>query len=371
MSKNYYDILGVSKSASGDEIKKAFRKKAMEFHPDKNQGNAEAEKKFKELNEAYDILKDPQRKAQYDQYGSESFQNGGGGESGGFQGGFNAGGFDFSSMGGGAFSDIFESMFSDFAGRSRGGRAQTVRGEDLVYRVGISLEEAYKGTKKSIHFKRHIKCDSCNGTGDRDKKAPKICPECHGSGVVRSRQGMFISEHRCPSCHGSGKSVENPCSSCGGQGIKEGYRELEVDIPKGIETGMRIRLKGEGNAVGFGGESGDLFVEVHAEPHKVFEREGPDLFASVKIPFTTAIVGGDVSLTMLDGKEGNIKIPKGTQPNTQIRLRGKGMPVVNSSLTGDLYFTVEVEIPKKVNEAQLKALEAFEKAEKKKTFGIF
>lgn len=370
---DYYDILGVSKTASADEIKKAFRKQAMANHPDKHKGDEQAEKKFKEINEAYDVLKDPQKRAQYDQFGKAGM-NGGQAGGGGF-GGFNPGDFNFNFGGGGAggFSDIFENIFSEFAGggRRQGARTRTARGEDLIYPVSMTLEEAFSGVSRSIHFKRKTVCDTCEGTGDKNKKSPAVCSECHGAGVVQSRQGMFIREHVCPSCHGTGKKIENPCSACGGHGVTEAAQELDVSIPKGVESGMRIRLSGEGNAAPFGGQKGDLFIEIHIEPHKTFERDGPDLFANLKIPFTTAIVGGEIELEMLDGKKGSIKVPKGTQPNTQIRLRSKGMPVVNSSLKGDLYLTIEVSIPKKINDDQLKALEAFEKADKKKTFGIF
>ncbi len=363
---DYYSILGISKTASADEIKKAFRKKAMENHPDKHKGDTSAEKKFKKINEAYDILKNPQKRSQYDQFGKAgadgSQANGGGG-------GF--GGFNFN-QGGGDFSDIFENIFSEFSGRGRqSARPRTARGEDLVYPIQITLEEAFLGVKKSIRFKRKGLCETCNGTGSKDKKTASICTECNGVGVVRIRQGFFVQEHACPRCHGSGKQIKNPCSSCGGHGIKEIIRELDIAIPKGIETGMRIRMSGEGSSAPFGGKSGDLFIETHIEAHTTFEREGPDLFTNVSISFITAIVGGEIELKMLDGKTGSIKIPKGTQPNTQIRLRNKGMPVVNSSLKGDLYLTIQINIPKKINDAQIKALEIFEKANKKKTFGIF
>ncbi|MBN1783652.1 MAG: molecular chaperone DnaJ [Alphaproteobacteria bacterium] len=368
---DYYTILGVSKTASADEIKKAFRKKAMENHPDKHKGDAAAEKKFKEINEAYDALKDPQKRAQYDQFGKEGVNGNGGGGFGG-AGGFNPGDFNFN-FGGGGFSDIFENIFSEFAGagRRQGARTRTARGEDLIYPVSITLEDAFAGMKHSVRFKRKSVCETCSGTGDKDKKKAAICQECHGAGVVQSRHGMFLREHVCPGCHGTGHKIENPCSTCGGHGLQEKVKELDISIPKGVDSGMRIRLSGEGNAAPFGGQSGDLFIEVHIEPHKTFERDGPDLFANVKIPFTTAIVGGEIELEMLDGKKGSIKVPKGTQPNTQIRLRSKGMPVVNSSLKGDLYVTIEVDIPKKINDDQLKALEAFEKASKSKVFGLF
>ncbi|OQX94243.1 MAG: molecular chaperone DnaJ [Rickettsiaceae bacterium 4572_127] len=366
---DYYQILGVSKTASADEIKKAFRKKAMQNHPDKHKGDASAEKKFKEINEAYDVLKDSQKRSQYDQFGKAGMNGGQSGGGFGGQGGF--GNFDFGGNAGG-FSDIFENIFSEFAGQQRGGgRARKARGADLVFPVQITLEEAFAGLKKSIRYKRKSSCETCKGTGSKDKKSPTTCTECNGSGIVRTRQGFFVQEHTCPSCHGSGKKIENPCSSCGGFGIKENVRELNITIPKGIETGMRIRISGEGNSAPFGGATGDLFIETHIEPHVNFEREGPDLFTNVRISFTTAILGGEFELKMLDGKAGNIKIPKGTQPNSQIRLRKKGMPVVNSSLHGDLYLNIEVVIPKKVNDAQIKALETFEKADKKKTFGIF
>ncbi|MDO5653144.1 MAG: molecular chaperone DnaJ [Brachymonas sp.] len=345
MSKrDYYETLGVPRNASEDEIKKAFRKLAMKYHPDRNQGDAakEAEAKFKEVKEAYEILCDSQKRAAYDQYGHAGVDPNMGG--GGFPGGF--GGFE-------SFGDIFGDIFGQ--ARGRGGR-QVHRGNDLSYAMDITLEEAARGKDAQIRIPGWDDCATCTGTGAKPGTSSKTCDTCHGNGVVQMRQGFFSVQQTCPRCHGSGKIIPSPCTDCHGQGKIKKQKTLEVKIPQGIDDGMRIRSTGNGEPSPNGGSPGDLYIEIRIKKHDIFQRDGDDLHCVVPIPFTKAALGGEVTVpTLLDGTA-TITINEGTQNGKQYRLRGKGIKGVRSSSTGDLYCHIQVETPVKLTEAQKKLL---------------
>jgi molecular chaperone DnaJ len=356
MSKrDYYDVLGISKGASADEIKKAFRTKAKELHPDRNSDNPNAESQFKEANEAYDVLKDPEKKAAYDRYGHAAFEGGmgGGGRPGG---GYGQG--DFSS----AFSDVFDDLFGDFmgGGGGRGGRSRNTRGSDLRYNMRITLEEAFGGAQKTINVPSTAQCGSCNGTGAEGGSEPTSCPTCSGMGKVRATQGFFTVERTCPTCSGMGQIIKNPCKSCGGQGRKEKDRALSVNIPAGVETGTRIRLSGEGEAGLRGGASGDLYIFIEVAPHDIFQREGTNLFCRVPVSMTTAALGGDIEVPTIDGGRSRVKVPSGSQSGRQMRLRSKGMPAVRSSQVGDMFIELAVETPVNLTSRQKDLLREFE-----------
>ncbi len=350
MAKDFYDTLGLSKGASAEEIKKAYRKQAMKYHPDQNKDNPEAEAKFKEVNEAYDVLKDDQKRAAYDQFGSAAFEQGGpGGMGGGFGGGFR-GGFDPSGFGG--FSDIFEDMFGD---AMRGGRRSSTgpaRGNDLQYQMDITLEEAFEGKEITIKVPVMETCPDCKGSGAEKGTSTEECPACNGSGRMRMQQGFFTIERTCSTCGGAGTIIRNPCKTCSGQGRVRREKTLKVTVPKGIETGRRIRLSGEGEAGLRGGPSGDLYVLIAVKPHKFFERDGANLYCRVPIPMTTASLGGEVEVPTIESKRTSIKIPQGTQTGQQLRLRGKGMSIMNSASRGDMYIEVFVETPVNLNSKQ-------------------
>jgi len=353
MSKrDYYDVLGISKGASADEIKKAFRKKAKELHPDRNSDNPNAESQFKEANEAYDVLKDPDKKAAYDRYGHAAFEGGmgGGGRPGG---GYGQG--DFSS----AFSDVFDDLFGDFMGGG-GGRARNSRGSDLRYNMRITLEEAFGGAQKTITVPSTTQCGPCNGTGAEGGSDPTTCPTCSGMGKVRATQGFFTVERTCPTCSGMGQIIKNPCKSCGGQGRTEKDRALSVNIPAGVETGTRIRLSGEGEAGLRGGSSGDLYIFIEVAPHDIFQREGTNLFCRVPVSMTTAALGGDIEVPTIDGGRSRVKVPSGSQSGRQMRLRSKGMPAVRSSQVGDMFIELAVETPVNLTSRQKDLLREFE-----------
>lgn len=355
MSKrDYYDVLGISKGASADEIKKAFRTKAKELHPDRNSDNPNAESQFKEANEAYDVLKDPEKKAAYDRYGHAAFEGGMGG--GGGRGGYGQG--DFSS----AFSDVFDDLFGDFmgGGGGRGGRSRNTRGSDLRYNMRITLEEAFGGAQKTINVPSTAQCGSCNGTGAEGGSEPTSCPTCSGMGKVRATQGFFTVERTCPTCSGMGQIIKNPCKSCGGQGRKEKDRALSVNIPAGVETGTRIRLSGEGEAGLRGGASGDLYIFIEVAPHDIFQREGTNLFCRVPVSMTTAALGGDIEVPTIDGGRSRVKVPSGSQSGRQMRLRSKGMPAVRSSQLGDMFIELAVETPVNLTSRQKDLLREFE-----------
>ncbi|MEC7761151.1 MAG: molecular chaperone DnaJ [Pseudomonadota bacterium] len=356
MSKrDYYEVLGTNKGASADEIKKAYRKKAKELHPDRNADNPDAENQFKEANEAYDVLKDPEKKAAYDRFGHAAFEGGmGGGRPGGP--GFGQQG-DFAS----AFSDVFDDLFGDFMGQRGGGRSRATRGSDLRYNLRVTLEEAYEGLQKTINVPTSVMCDTCDGTGSEAGAEPTTCPTCSGMGKVRAQQGFFTVERTCPTCQGVGQMIKNPCQTCHGQGRVEKERALSVNIPAGVETGTRIRLAGEGEAGMRGGPSGDLYIFIQVAEHTLFERDGVSLHCRVPVSMTAAAMGGDIEVPTIDGGRSRVKIPAGSQSGRQMRLRGKGMPALRGGGHGDMYIELAVETPVNLTSRQKELLKEFEK----------
>lgn len=352
MSKrDYYEVLGLSKGASADEIKKGYRSKAKELHPDRNTSDPSAESKFKEANEAYDVLKDPERKAAYDRFGHAAFEGGMGGGGGQRQG-------DFSS----AFSDVFDDLFGDFMGGGQrgGGRSRASRGSDLRYNLEISLEDAYSGLQKSINVPTSVQCSPCNGSGAAGGSEPSTCPTCSGMGKVRASQGFFTVERTCPSCSGMGQVISNPCSSCGGQGRSNKDRSLSVNVPSGVETGTRIRLSNEGEAGLRGGPAGDLYIFIEVREHKIFQRDGNSLFCRIPVSMSGAALGGDIEVPTMDGGRSRVKIPAGSQSGRQMRLRGKGMPAIKSAQKGDMFIEIAVETPVNLTSKQRELLREFE-----------
>jgi molecular chaperone DnaJ len=350
--QDYYATLGVGRDAGGEDLKKAYRKLAMQYHPDRNPGDRQAEARFKEISEAYDILKDEQKRAAYDRYGHAAFEQGGGG------GGFNAG-FDFSS--GGGLNDIFDQMFGEFMGGRRGGGGRTRAGNDIRQAVEIELSEAFAGTKKNLRVPTRVACDACGGTGSEDKsRSADTCQTCHGAGKVRAQQGFFLIERTCPTCGGQGRVIRNPCKVCHGVGTVQRERTLQVAIPPGVEDGTRIRLAGEGEAAGHGAPSGDLYVHVSIRAHPIFQRDGSNIFMRVPLRMTQAALGGDVEVPAIDGTKAKVKIPPGTQTGDQFRLRGKGFSVLRSAARGDMYIQVAVETPQHLSRRQRELLEEFE-----------
>ncbi len=355
MSKrDYYEVLGVSKSATEVEMKSAFRKLAMKHHPDKNPGDKTAEHKFKELNEAYQILSDQQKRAAYDRYGHAAFANGNAGGPGGP--GF---GPDFSDF----MSDIFENFFGEGRGRSSGGGRSNIRerGADLRYNMEITLEEAFAGKTATIKLPSTVSCEACSGTGAKSNSKPRVCPTCGGHGRVRASQGFFSVERTCPNCHGRGEVIDDPCPSCKGAGRVTRERTLSVNVPAGVEDGTRIRLTGEGEAGIRGGAAGDLYIFLSLKPHVFFQRDGADLFCRAPISMVTAAIGGEFKVPTLDGIEALVKVPEGTQSSKQFRLKGKGMPILRSRDRGDLYIQVVVETPQKLTRKQRELLTEFDK----------
>ena len=349
--KDYYDMLGVSKGASADEIKKAFRRKAKECHPDVHPGDAAAEKQFKEINEAYEVLKDEQKRAAYDRYGHDAFANGG---ASGFGGAGGFGGFDF---GGSGFENIFEEMFRGFGGGSRSsGASAEIRGADVRYDLSVTLQEAYEGVKKSITVNTAVHCEKCGGKGG---KKIETCSTCGGHGRIRQRQVFFVMDTDCPDCRGTGKTVKEPCSECKGQGVIRKKRTLEISIPKGVDTGVRMRLAGEGDAGIYGGPAGDLYVFVVVKKHSIFEREGANLYCEMPVPMTKAALGGKVNVPTMSGKAEEVEIKAGMQSGHQIKIKGKGMPYLKSDSCGDLYVTFRVETPTHLNAKQKELLRQF------------
>ena len=352
MSKrDYYEVLGLSKGASADEIKKGYRSKAKELHPDRNTSDPSAESKFKEANEAYDVLKDPERKAAYDRFGHAAFEGGMGGGGGQRQG-------DFSS----AFSDVFDDLFGDFMGGGQrgGGRSRASRGSDLRYNLEISVEDAYSGLQKSINVPTSVQCSPCNGSGAAGGSEPSTCPTCSGMGKVRASQGFFTVERTCPSCSGMGQVISNPCSSCGGQGRSNKDRSLSVNVPAGVETGTRIRLSNEGEAGLRGGPAGDLYIFIEVREHKIFQRDGNSLFCRIPVSMSGAALGGDIEVPTMDGGRSRVKIPAGSQSGRQMRLRGKGMPAIKSAQKGDMFIEIAVETPVNLTSKQRELLREFE-----------
>ena len=346
--KDFYEILGVSKNASDDEIKKSYRKLAMKYHPDRNKGDKAAEKKFKEVSAAYDILKDPQKKASYDQLGHEAFNQGGMGGAQGFG--------DFA----GGFSDIFEEFFgSNFGSSSR--RSGPARGSDLRYNMSIHLQEAFAGKKTKIKIPSFVGCDSCSATGSADKSGPSTCNTCNGHGKVRSTSGFFSIERPCPTCGGEGHSIKNPCLKCSGTGQMKRQKTISVTIPAGVDTGTRIRISGEGEPGQRGASSGDLYIFININKDKIFEREEDNIYCRVPISITTAILGGEIEVPTIEGKKARLSIPPGTQSDTQFRLKGKGMSVLRQTRRGDMYIEAGVEIPVNLTNKQKSILREFEK----------
>ncbi len=353
-NKDYYKILGVRHDADGAEIKKAYRKLAMKFHPDQNKDNPKAEEKFKEINEAYDVLKDEQKRSAYDQYGSAAFD--------GSMGAAGAGAGGFSS---GSFSDIFEDMFGEFmSGGHKGGAAHRgpIRGSDLQYTLEMSLEDAHNGKEAKIKIPINDTCDKCKGSGSEDGKSTQDCATCGGAGRVRQQQGFFTIERTCPTCHGEGTIIKNPCKKCSGSGRIQKSKTLKVKIPPGVETGRRIRLTGEGEAGIRGGPRGDLYVMINVKPHKLFQRDGANLYCRVPITVTRAALGGEIEVPTIDGTRASVKIPAGTQTGQQFRLRGKGVNKIRSDSRGDMYIEIFVETPVNLNKKQQELLNELDKS---------
>lgn len=352
--RDYYEVLGVARDAGEDDLKKTYRKLAMQWHPDRNQGNAEAEAKFKELNEAYDVLKDAEKRAAYDRFGHAAFEQGGPGGGGGFGGG--------GPFGGGGFEDIFEEMFGRFGGGGRGQRAAAGRGADLRTQVEVSLEEAFAGAKKTIRFATSVSCEACKGVGAEGGAASGVqtCGTCQGSGKVRAQQGFFLVERTCPTCGGAGRSIKNPCKICRGAGRVQRERSLNVSVPAGVDDGTRIRLTGEGEAGQRGAPAGDLYVDIAVRPHPIFQRDGANILVRVPLRMTQAAMGGHVEVPSIDGGRSKVTIPAGTQTGDQFRLRGKGFSVLRSAARGDMYVQVMVETPQNLTPKQRELLEQFE-----------
>ena len=350
--RDLYEILGVAKNATQDELRKAYRKLAMKFHPDRNPDSKDAEEKFKEAKEAYEILSDEQKREAYDRYGHAGVDPNAG--MGGMGGGMGGAGFAD------AFGDIFGEIFGGGGGR-RGGGPQVYRGADLRYALDISLEQAAAGFDTEIRVPSWENCDTCSGTGAKPGTSAQTCRTCQGSGAVRMQQGIFSMQQTCPTCHGSGKEIPDPCVACHGEGKVKKTKTLQVKIPAGIDDGMRIRSSGNGEPGVNGGPAGDLYVEIRIKPHGIFQRDGEDLHCELTIPFTTAALGGTVEVPTLTGR-GEITIPEGTQVGKTFRLRGKGIKGLRSSYPGDLYCHIQIETPVRLNEEQKKLLRQFEQA---------
>jgi molecular chaperone DnaJ len=354
MSKRcYYETLGVSRTVSESELKSAYRKLAMKWHPDRNPGDKECEHKFKEINEAYDVLKDGDKRAAYDRFGHAAFEQGNGASAHGF-------GADFGS----AFSDIFEGIFGMGGGRRASGRE---RGADLRYNMEITLEDAYLGKTAEVRIPTSVTCEACSGTGAKPGSKPKACPHCGGAGKIRHAQGFFTLERTCPGCHGRGQVIEDPCKSCSGSGRVTRERTLSVNIPAGVEDGTRIRLAGEGEAGLRGGPPGDLYIFLSLASHDLFQRDGADLHCRVPVSMVTAALGGEFEVPTIDNSKSRVKIPAGTQSGRRFRLQGKGMPVLRSKQTGDMYVQVVVETPQNLTKKQRELLAEFEKLSSKET----
>lgn len=354
--QDYYELLGVAKGATDIEIKKAYRSLAMKYHPDRNPGDAAAEVKFREVTEAYEVLKDGQKRAAYDRYGHAAFAQGAGAGAG--FGGFN---FDFGAAGG--FGSIFEDIFSEFMGGAAGRRSSQYegqRGADIRYDLEITLEEAFAGVTREIEIQTAVRCEDCGGTGAAEGSKAETCDMCRGTGRVRRQSGFFIEERMCPSCQGTGKVIKNPCKKCRGTGKVSKKKVLEVNIPAGIDSENRMRLSGQGEAGMHGGPNGDLYIFVHIRPHKIFRREGTNLFCDVPVSMVTAALGGEMEIPCLDGTTEKVVIDAGTQSGHEIRLRKKGMTVLQSKNIGDLFVRFKVETPTKLTAKQKELLKQFE-----------
>ena len=355
--RDYYEVLGVDKSTSKDEIKKAYRKLALKYHPDKNKNDKSAEEKFKEASEAYHVLSDDKRKTNYDQFGHAAFQGGGS------QSGF--GNFDFSS----SFSDIFEDVFGDFGFGSSGGRRSRSnnRGNDLRYDVSIDLHDAFAGTEKKINYTTYKKCKTCTGSGAKPGTKPSSCSYCGGQGRVRSSQGFFTIQQTCPQCGGEGEKITSPCARCSGMGKIQSNENVSVKIPKGVDDGTRIRLAGKGEAGNKGGTSGDLYLFISVDEHNIFKRSEENLYYELPISIADAALGTNVEVPSIDGGKTKIKIPAGTQSGKQLRLKGKGMPILRRNLSGDLYIRILTEVPTSLTKKQKELLTEFKNLEDTKS----
>ncbi|MBM08925.1 MAG: molecular chaperone DnaJ [Magnetovibrio sp.] len=345
---DFYKTLGLGRDVGADEIKKAYRKLAMRYHPDRNPGDKEAEKNFKDVNEAYEILKDEEKRAAYDRFGHAAFEQGTGGFGGG-PSGFGSG-----------FADIFDEMFGDFGGARRGSGQRAGKGSDLRFNLEISLEDAFKGKQKEIRVPTSIMCDPCSGTGAASSTGPTACTTCQGHGRVRSQSGFFTVERTCPTCQGTGEVINDPCKNCGGEGRVHKEKALSVNIPPGVEDGTRIRLTGEGEAGLRGAPAGDLYIFLQMRPHRLFQREAADIYCRVPIPMTRATLGGSIEVPTVDGTIARISIPAGTPTGHQFRLKGKGMSVLRSKARGDMFVQANVETPQNLTKRQKELLKAFE-----------
>jgi len=351
----YYETLSIERTASDGDVKTAFRRQAMQWHPDRNPGDKDAEHRFKELNEAYEVLKDPDKRAAYDRFGHAAFEHGGlGGGAHGF-------GADF----GTAFSDLFEGIFGMSSGRGRGSGRE--RGADLRYNMEIALQEAYAGKTAQIRIPTSVTCEACSGSGAKSGTKPKACPMCAGHGKIRHSQGFFTLERTCPNCQGRGQVIDNPCGSCAGSGRVTRERMLSVNIPSGVEDGTRIRLAGEGEAGVRGGPAGDLYIFLSIGAHPFFQREGADLHCRVPVSMVTAALGGEFEVPTIDGGKTRVKVPEGTQSGCRFRLQGKGMPVLRARQTGDMYVQVAVETPQNLSKKQRELLTEFDSLSSKET----
>ena len=344
----YYETLAIERTANDGEIKTAFRKQAMQWHPDRNPGDKDAEHRFKEINEAYEVLKDPDKRAAYDRFGHAAFEQGGVGGAAGF-------GADFATT----FSDIFDDLFGMGGRRGRGSGRE--RGADLRYNMEISLLEAFAGKTAQIRIPTSVTCEACSGSGAKAGTKPKACPMCAGHGKIRHAQGFFTLERTCPNCQGRGQVIESPCASCAGSGRVTRERTLSVNIPPGVEDGTRIRLAGEGEAGVRGGSPGDLYIFLSIGSHPFFQRDGADLHCRVPVSMVTAAIGGDVEVPTIDGGKTRVKVPEGTQSGQRFRLHGKGMPVLRARASGDMYVQVVVETPQNLTKKQRELLAEFER----------
>jgi molecular chaperone DnaJ len=346
--QDFYETLGVAKGANADDLKRAYRKLAMQFHPDRNPGDKSAEQKFKEISEAYDILKDDQKRAAYDRFGHAAFEQ---------AGGRGPGDFGFS----GGFADIFDEMFGEFMGGGRRGAGGQSRGSDVRYDLEVTLEESFRGKQTTIRVPSLVGCEQCKGSGAEAGSKPVACPTCHGNGRVRAQQGFFTIERTCPSCQGAGRVIDNPCKSCGGQGRVRRERTLSVNIPPGVEDGTRIRLAGEGEVGVRGSSPGDLYLFVSVAAHRIFQRDGANIYCRVPLPITTAALGGSIEVPTVDGSRARVAVPPGTQSGHQFRLKGKGMTILRSTARGDMYIQAVVETPVNLTKRQQELLREFEK----------
>src|SRR3984893_13630868 len=349
--QDFYDTLGVGKSADADELKRAFRKLAMQFHPDRNPGDKSAEQKFKDINEAYDVLKDDQKRAAYDRFGHAAFENGSRGPGDfGFAGGFSGG-----------FADIFEEMFGAMGGGRRT-QAGPSRGSDLRYNLEVSLEDAFRGKQTTVRVATFANCETCKGSGAEPGTSPAACRTCHGHGRVRAQQGVFSIDRPSPTCQGSGQVIEKPCRPCGGQGRVRREKTLSVNIPPGVEDGTRIRLAGEGEVGLHGATAGDLYIFISIAQHAIFQRDGANIYCRVPIPFTTAALGGAIEVPTVEGARTRVSVPPGTRSGHRFRLKGKGMTVLRSAVRGDMYIQAIVETPVNLTKRQQELLREFDKA---------